>query len=138
MSDRVLVDTKVLYYAFSGDPDPRAVTARAVLEDLMRSDRLVSSTQVLQELFVTLTRKGGASVETAVSLLDDLAAWPVFRTDYDAIREAALVSGSARISFWDALVVTAAARMGAEELYSEDLSHGQVISGVRIVNPFAG
>lgn len=48
----------------------------------------------------------------------------------------ALLSASARISFWDALVVTAAARMGAELLLSEDLSHGQMIAGVRIVNPF--
>jgi len=57
--------------------------------------------------------------------------------DYAAIRAAAGLAGQAGISFWDGLVVVAAARLGATVLYTEDLNDGQEILGVRIRNPFA-
>ena len=41
------------------------------------------------------------------------------------------------ISRWDALIIVAAVRAGCDTLLTEDLSHGQVIEGVHIVNPFA-
>jgi predicted nucleic acid-binding protein len=40
------------------------------------------------------------------------------------------------ISFWDALIVEAALRSGADRLFTEDLQHGQVIEGMRVENPF--
>jgi len=47
------------------------------------------------------------------------------------------LSSSAIFSFWDALVVVAAARSGAKRVYTEDLQAGQVVLGVEVVNPFA-
>jgi predicted nucleic acid-binding protein len=41
-----------------------------------------------------------------------------------------------QLSFWDALIVQAALLAGARKLLSEDLQHGQSISGVTIENPF--
>jgi predicted nucleic acid-binding protein len=41
-----------------------------------------------------------------------------------------------RAASWDALIVIAAVRGGAERIISEDLQHGVTISGVRIENPF--
>ena len=52
------------------------------------------------------------------------------------VRDAIELSGSAKLSFWDALVIVAAARSGAKRIYTEDLQHGQTILGVEIVNPF--
>ena len=43
-----------------------------------------------------------------------------------------------QLSFWDAMVVHSAATLGCERLYSEDLNAGQLILGVRVVNPFSG
>ena len=40
------------------------------------------------------------------------------------------------MSFYDALIVQAASVAGCDTLYSEDLSTGETINGVRIVNPF--
>jgi predicted nucleic acid-binding protein len=57
--------------------------------------------------------------------------------DYAAIRAAVALADQAKLSFWDALVVVAASRTGAEALYTEDLNDGQQILGVRIINPFA-
>ena len=39
-------------------------------------------------------------------------------------------------SFWDGLILAAAIRSSAKELWSEDFNHGQVYESVTIVNPF--
>ncbi len=141
MSDEapVFVDTNVLVYAYDeSEPDRRAI-AQETLSELMRSNRLRLSTQVLQELYVTLTRKVADRLapDRALPLLEHLAAWPVQTTDFALIREAILLSRDAVLSFWDSLIVMAAVRSGARILCTEDLSHGQVIMGVEIQNPFA-
>jgi predicted nucleic acid-binding protein len=66
------------------------------------------------------------------------AAWPIMTVDFAAIRSAAGLSSDTKDSFWDALVVVATARSGADVLYTEDLNDGQEILGVRICNPFVG
>ena len=133
------VDTNVLVYAFDKGNSPKKRIAQRLLDELMEEDRLRVSTQILQELFVTLTRKAArrCSIEEALTVLEDLAAWPLVTVDYAAIRAAAGLAGQAQLSFRDALVVVAAARAGAAVLYTEDLNHGQEILGVRIGNPFA-
>jgi predicted nucleic acid-binding protein len=134
------VDTNVLVYAFERTDSPKKLIARRLLSQLMDEDGLRVSTQILQELFVTLTRKvkQRCSGEEALAVLEDLTAWPLMVVDYTAIRAAVGLADQARLSFWDALVVAAAARSGAGVLYSEDLNDGQEILGVRVRNPFAG
>ncbi|HEY7391035.1 MAG TPA: hypothetical protein VH640_21135 [Bryobacteraceae bacterium] len=68
--------------------------------------------------------------------LDRLSAWPVAAIDYRAVRDAATLSAAHRVSFWDALIVVAAARSGSLRLYTEDLNDGHVLLGIEIVNPF--
>ena len=41
-----------------------------------------------------------------------------------------------RFSYWDSAIVAAAGALGCEELFSEDMTHGRVIDGVMIVDPF--
>ena len=132
------VDTNILVYALDKTPSPRKTPAQALILRLTAEDRLRISTQVLQELFVTLTRKvpQACSPDEAISFLDQLSVWPLFLIDFPAIHDAALLSRDAGISFWDALIVVAAARSGANSLYTEDLSHGEKLLGVEIVNPF--
>ena len=133
------VDTNVLVYAFDKSSSSKKLVAERLMQELMEEDRLRVSTQVLQELFVTLTRKVSrrCSSEEALAVLEDLTAWPIMVIDYAAIRVAVALVDQAKLSFWDALVVVAAARIGAAVLYTEDLNHGQELLGVRITNPFA-
>jgi predicted nucleic acid-binding protein len=134
------VDTNVLVYAFDKSGSPKKQIAQRLIDGLMNEDRLRLSTQVLQELFVTLTRKVSrrCSSEEALVVLEDLSAWPLMVVDFAAIRAAVKLADQATLSFWDALVVVAAARAGAEVLYTEDLNDGQEILGVRVTNPFQG
>jgi predicted nucleic acid-binding protein len=135
---RAFVDTNVLVYAFANDDAARAPIAQGLLDRLMAGRLFQTSTQVLQELFVTLTRKGQrtASANEALASLDLLAKFPVFQVDYPAIRAAGELSAHHKLSFWDALIIVSAARSGATHLYSEDLQHGRTILGVKILNPF--
>jgi len=132
------VDTNVFVYALDSGRDRRAAIARDLIRRLMKTDALRTSTQVLQELFVVLTRKIQTPIDPAAALryMDQIGAWPVSVLDYSAIRDAANVAQTARLSFWDSLILVAAARVGATRLYTEDLNHGQTIRGVEIVNPF--
>ena len=132
------VDTNVLVYAFDSTDPTRHRAAEQLLSRLMDDDRLRLSTQVFQEFYVTMTRKARPpwSPDRTLAKLDDFAAWPVIAADLPLVREAVLLSRDAVLSFWDALIVTAAARSGARTLYTEDLNHGQILRGVRVVNPF--
>jgi predicted nucleic acid-binding protein len=139
--DRALsfLDTNVLVYAFDKGSSPKKRIAQRLINELMKEDRLRVSTQVLQELVITLTRKVSqpCSSAEAHAVLEDLTAWPLMLVDYAAIRAAIGLADQAKLSFWDALIVVAAARTGAAVLYTEDMNDGQEVLGVRISNPFA-
>lgn len=137
-AEPAFVDTNVLIYAFANDDKERAPIAQELLDHLIDTQSLRTSSQVLQETFVTITRKGQRTltIDEALFALDRLAEHPMFQTDYAAIRAAAELSAQHKFCFWDALIVVSAARSGAKVLYSEDLQHGRTILGVKIVNPF--
>jgi predicted nucleic acid-binding protein len=139
MSDElpVFVDTNILVYAFDVSNDQRQRRAEGALVQLLLTDRFRLSTQVLQEFYVTMTRKARPpwTAKEALDVMDDLASWPIVVVDFDLIRESVLLSEESNLSFWDALVVNSAARSGASTLLTEDLNDGQVVRGVRVSNP---
>jgi predicted nucleic acid-binding protein len=141
MSDdfgRAFVDTNILVYAVTADDAQRSPIARSLVRELMLRESLCLSAQVLQELFVTLTRKIKVPFTAAETLryLDGLSACHFTLMDYSGIREAVQLAGAKMLSFWDSLIVVAAHRSGAKRLYTEDLQHGQKVLGIEIVNPF--
>jgi predicted nucleic acid-binding protein len=140
MSDEsaVFVDTDILVYAFDDSDSVRQAVAERTLNDLMESDKLRLSTQVFQEFYVAVTGRVGnpLSSSVALSVTEELSAWPVLVVDYGLVRESILISRDQGLFFWDALVVASAARSGADTLYSEALTSGQTLLGVQIVNPF--
>lgn len=134
MASLTFIDTNVLAYAYDGDSPAKREIARRVLNDLGGA---VISTQVLLELYAVLTRKLGLPQETAYQAVDALMDLEVVPTDERLVSDGLCLSVDSNISHWDALIVVAASRAGCDTLLTEDLSHGQVIEGVRIVNPFA-
>ena len=138
-SGPAFVDTNILVYAIRGDDPVRSPVAGDLVVKLVADRAFRTSTQVLQELFVTLTRKDPRmNAEIAIRYLDEFARPPVTVLDYPGVRQAAELSFRASLSMWDALIVVAAERSGARVLYTEDMKHGQRLAGVEIVNPFLG
>lgn len=130
------LDTNVLVYAVSSAPE-EAAKKRVALELIASADFGLSA-QVLQELYVTVTRKAERPlpVEQALNLLNDLRRFPFVETDWALVLAAIETSLRFRITYWDAAIVAASARLGATTLYTEDLNHGQLYGDVRALNPF--
>jgi len=137
MSDRYFVDTNILMYAHDTSAGAKHERARTLVEKLWRDRSGVVSTQVLQELSVNLRRKAGQPLEVKPTreIVADYLTWQVIVNDGESILEALDLEAQYRISFWDALVLQAAQASGAEVMYSEDLSDGQMYGSVRVVNP---
>ena len=130
------VDTNVLVYLFDGDSPDKQTRARELLD--MEVENIVLSTQVLGEFYVTVTRKLANPVgpDTACKAVDDLCAFQVRPLHMELVQAAASRSGVSKLSYWDALIVETAIDAGAAVLLTEDLQHGQVFDGLRVVNPF--
>lgn len=138
MSARVFVDTNILVYAHDVSTGAKHEKARSLIERLWQERSGALSTQVLQELYVSLRRKAGRplAADEARALVADYLRWDVVVNDGDSILEAIALEERYAISFWDALVIRSARACGAELLYSEDLNDGQSYDSVRVVNPF--
>ncbi|MBI3182722.1 MAG: PIN domain-containing protein [Myxococcales bacterium] len=137
-ADKVFVDTNVLVCAHNADASSKHEMAKARIAELWRAGLGVISVQVLQELYVTVTRKIPVPLprKTARELIRNYQPWLTAPTDLDLISRATEVEELHQLSFWDALIVAAAHRAGAAVLLTEDLNDGQLIEGVRIENPF--
>jgi predicted nucleic acid-binding protein len=72
----------------------------------------------------------------AFKLVKSFRVWEIIQTDVDDIEDAIAASIRWQISFWDALIITAAQKSECSTVYSEDLNDGQKYGSVKIVNPF--
>lgn len=134
------VDTNVVAYSYDRSSGSKHRQALELIERLSVSGDGALSLQVLQELFVTLTRKFRPpyTPEQGRVVVAGLATWPhVVEPNRQDLLDAVDRSIRMRISFWDALIVTAAVKVQATVLWSEDLNDGQVYDGVVVRNPFA-
>lgn len=135
---REFVDANVLVYAFDASAGVKQQLAERLLERLWNGETGCLSVQVLQEFFVTVTRKVARplSIDEAADRIREFAAWKIFAPTADDVLAAIALHKQAQVSFWDAMVVEAAAQSGCDVLWSEDMNDGQVLRGVRIRNPF--
>ena len=134
---RVFLDTNILVYADDLAAGEKRRKAQEILHQTISDGVAVLSTQVLQEFFVVATRKLCVDAAIVKQKLELLARLDVVVVDKELILEAIDLHRLNQISFWDALIVRCAAAAGCDTLLTEDLSAGQVLSGVRIENPFA-
>lgn len=93
---------------------------------------------MLQEFYVTVTRRATPPVapEIARRIVAQLAHWHVVAPTAIDVLDAIDNSVRWQVSFWDAMLLTAAHKAGAAILWSEDLNDGQVYGGVTVRNPF--
>lgn len=136
MSVECFLDTNVLVYAAAGS-GPEETKRQQALE-LIDSADFGMSAQVLQEFYVTVTRKVEVplSAERALEWIEQFQAFPCISIDVGLVKVAAEVSERYRISYWDGAIVAAAESLNAAVLYSEDLSHTQYYGSVQVKNPF--
>ncbi|HSC18880.1 MAG TPA: PIN domain-containing protein [Rhizomicrobium sp.] len=131
------LDTNILLYSISQARGEEK--KRSIAEALLLHDDCVLSVQVLQEFYVQATRPSRPDALSHENAAAFMGSWMRFRIQdvtVPILRRALLLKQRYGFSYWDCSVVAAACATGCDALYSEDLGHGQVIEGVRIVNPF--
>jgi len=133
---RRFLDTNVLLYADDESAGAKRPQAQKILAESLSTATGVVSTQVLQEFFVVSTRRMGVAPEVARRKVELMATLDLVQIDLDLILAAVDLSRLHSFSFWDGLIVRAAATAGCQVLLTEDLQHGRVVDGVRIQNPF--
>lgn len=133
------VDTNVIVYAYDKSDPRKHKAARALLKGLWENQKGRLSIQVLQELYVVLTRKTpiAMTTEQAISIVADLGMWKHHTPGIKDLVEAVSIQERYEVSFWDAMIITSACRMGCRVLWTEDLNHGQEYAGVEALNPFS-
>lgn len=108
------------------------------LQHLWRNGSGRLSFQVLQEFYVTVTRKlaPGMAPQDARADVHSFLAWRPVLIDGRVLEETWALEDRFALSFWDALIVSAARIAGCDEILSEDFQEGQRFDGLNVVNPF--
>jgi predicted nucleic acid-binding protein len=136
--DKIFVDTNILVYGHDIDAGQKHQIAQNLLTHLWNDRAGVLSVQVLQEFYVTLTRKIMHPLSPSIvrNLIRDYLSWQIEVNDPISVLNASRIEENYRISFWDALIVSAASKARVSKILTEDLSSRQVIDGILVENPF--
>ena len=133
------VDTNVLLYAVSRDPEEQDKASRA--NEILAGRDVALSVQVLQEFYVQATRESRPdplSHEQATQLVESFLRFPVQEITTAVLLAALATRRRFGISYWDAAILEAARALGCDVVLSEDLRDGENYAGVRVENPFRG
>ncbi len=137
-ADPFFVDSNVfLYYV---DPVNHAKRRQAAewLNGLWQAGLGRLSWQVLHEFYFNAVRKMGLEPVRGREIVEDLSHWQPVDTSVGLIRQAWDWMDSARLPYWDALIVAAAQRSGARYLLSEDFQADRRFGDIQVINPFHG
>lgn len=130
-------DTNVLLYAISTHPLEAAKAA--IARELLDRTDIAISTQVLQEFYVQATRPTRTDPlthEQAAALVEAFARFAIQDITLSIVRASLELKARFGLSYWDCAIVESARAIGCAVVLSEDMSDGQDLNGVRVVNPF--
>lgn len=134
----IALDTNILIYADTPHDSPgRHSEASALIDKLATGEHFVPI-QVLSEFLSVCRKKRVIDLELAIRRVETYAC--VFETPATTLSDltdAAQLLSRFTLQYFDALIISVAARAGATMLLSEDMHDGLVIDGLTIVNPFA-
>jgi predicted nucleic acid-binding protein len=133
---KAFFDSNIFLYMQSTADPLKQVQARELVEHYGSADRIVVSTQVVQEFFSVGLRKLALPREQVKETVMNLLKYPLVLLGPSQILKAIDNEERYQISFWDALILAAAESGGAEVLYTEDLNHNQQYGSVLVRNPF--
>jgi len=137
MSALAFFDTNVLIYMHDERAGYKRDAALAMFRRHLYAETLVISTQVLQEFWVTISRKiENIALGEAKAIMAEYARLNVVVISPAHVLQAIELQARHQLSFWDSLILVSAKAAGAGILLSEDFAHGRVYDGVRVENPF--
>jgi predicted nucleic acid-binding protein len=93
------------------------------------------SSQVLQELYVSLAKKG-ASMADCRRIVGIYLDWEIINHDTQLVLAAIEIRERFKLSLWDSLIVAAAHEAKASILWSEEMQAGRRFDNLVVLNPF--
>ena len=129
-------DTNVLVYVFDRSDSLKRLRAQELVEAHMSARDMVLSTQVLQELYVTLTRKKHLGPVDALEVVTTFAQERIVPASADLVLRAIALGQKRQLGPWDSLIVQSALQAGCTTLFSEDFQSGARFDDLEVVNPF--
>ena len=135
---KYFLDTNVLVCANDQTEAAKQAAAVRLITDGIRSGKAVISTQVLSEFWVTVTEKIQVPLdrEKAEKEIESFRALIVIGIEYHTVKTAVHIQRRYQLSYWEALILSAAQMAGCEYVFSEDLNEGQRYGNVVVHNPF--
>jgi predicted nucleic acid-binding protein len=131
------LDTNIIVYANDRTDTRKQEIAIDLIGERMKNGGGVISTQVLQEYAVNALGKLEQAVPVVMHQLRLLEFLKVVTIEPESVRRALEVAELYGISYWDALIVSAAEKAGCARILTEDLNPGQFYCGMECVDPFA-
>ncbi len=136
MKNKIFFDTNILVHSVDKFNKQKQKKARLLLKEAANENAVVISTQVLQEFYVTAVKKLNANPLVVKEIINSFEKFDIIAVTVEMIKDAVDISLLNKISFWDALIVVSAEAAKCSALLTEDLNSGQIIKGVKVVNPF--
>src|ERR1035437_3814047 len=139
MSDRFFLDTNIFVYSFDQSAAAKAQRATQLIREALTTQKGVISYQVVQEFFNVALRRFSQPMQTAEA---DQYLSTVFRpllslhSSQALYAEALHLHSQSGLSWYDALIVSAAIQARCNLLFTEDLQHGQRFGTLQVRNPF--
>jgi predicted nucleic acid-binding protein len=133
---KIFIDTNILVYTVDKFDKNKQKAARSILKEIVANETAAISTQVLQEFYISCTKKLNMKPLKAKEYIHNyIENFEVIQNGPAIIERGIDISILSQISFWDALLIAAAESSNSTELMTEDLNDGQIINGVKIKNP---
>jgi predicted nucleic acid-binding protein len=112
MNAECFLDTNVFVYAAAGRGAEERKRRRAMA--LIETEDFGLSAQVLQEFYVTVTRKVAVPLgaERALEWIGQLASFPCVAIDAAIVRIAVETSERYQVSYWDGAILAASEALG--------------------------
>ncbi|GHV50845.1 twitching motility protein PilT [Synergistales bacterium] len=137
MSDRVFIDTNLFVYAHVSDDFSKHRTAVELLNQRIRGESIIVSTQVLSEFYSAMFKYKRSHEEITMFLTDMARCVNVAPVSLLTVELSLRLKVEYGYSYWDSLILASAVENDCKALYSEDMQHGQIIENcVSIQNPF--
>jgi predicted nucleic acid-binding protein len=139
MSVRAFLDTNIFVYAVDPAAGKKQKTADALIGHAIDRRSGVVSYQVVQEFLNVALKKFEVPFTAEQARLYIGAVFrPLFavQPSLGLFSDAIDIRSRHRLSWYDSLIVAAAAEADCSVLYTEALNHGAKINGVQIENPF--
>ena len=138
MTENTFVDTNIfVYFRDSADENKQSIASEC-LTKVWENKTGCISTQVLNEYFVTVTKKirTPLSVSDAWSDIEELEKWNPVNINIELLKVAYSAISIYSLSWWDALIIAAAKICECSSILSEDFSTQKDYFGIRVINPF--